>query len=82
MNYLNGVESQEFDASKGRLPLTLSPSHYDLKIQPFINGNRSIHGDLKILFMVNQPTNQFIINIKDIITKNETSKVGVKTNTS
>lgn len=58
-----------------RLPRSLKPLHYMVKLQPFINGNFSIIGYVEIGMDVVEPTSKVILHIADIITKNETVKV-------
>ncbi|XP_064118220.1 aminopeptidase N-like isoform X2 [Macrobrachium nipponense] len=57
------------------LPKTLKPIHYNVWLQPFINGNFSIEGKVAIDFEVLQPTYYVILHMTDIITKNESSRV-------
>ncbi|XP_069952147.1 aminopeptidase N [Cherax quadricarinatus] len=65
-------EKEEVDI---RLPKTLKPLHYVVKLQPFINGNFSIMGYVEVEIEVIEPTSNITLHIADIITKNETIKV-------
>ncbi|KAK7063250.1 hypothetical protein SK128_000615 [Halocaridina rubra] len=58
--------------ASARLPTVLTPSHYVVRLQPFINGNLSIHGSVDITINVVEATRRVVINMIDIITKNET----------
>ncbi|XP_063609315.1 aminopeptidase N-like [Penaeus indicus] len=58
-----------------RLPRTLRPLHYLVKLQPFINGNFSISGYMEVEMEVLEPTSSIILHMADIITKNETVKL-------
>ncbi|XP_047471486.1 aminopeptidase N-like [Penaeus chinensis] len=58
-----------------RLPRTLKPLHYLVKLQPFINGNFSISGYVELEMEVLEPTSSIILHMADIITKNETVKL-------
>ncbi|KAK7027938.1 hypothetical protein SK128_026273 [Halocaridina rubra] len=58
-----------------RLPRTLKPLHYTVKLQPFINGNFSINGYVDIEFEVLDSTYTIVLHILDIITHNDTVKV-------
>lgn len=58
-----------------RLPRSLKPLHYVVKLQPFIHGNFSINGYVEVGMKVVQPTSQVILHIADIITKNETIRL-------
>ncbi|KAK7075270.1 hypothetical protein SK128_014550 [Halocaridina rubra] len=57
------------------LPKTLKPLHYDVWLQPFINGNFSIYGRAIIEFEVLAPTYHVILHMTDIITKNESTRL-------
>ncbi|KAK7082312.1 hypothetical protein SK128_000906, partial [Halocaridina rubra] len=58
-----------------RLPRSIKPLHYVVKLQPFINGNFSIMGYVQIEMEVLEPTKNISLHILDIITKNETIKL-------
>ncbi|XP_042891875.1 aminopeptidase N-like [Penaeus japonicus] len=58
-----------------RLPGSLKPLHYLVKLQPFINGNFSISGYAEVEMEVLEPTSNITLHISDIITKNDTIKV-------
>ncbi|XP_037790314.1 uncharacterized protein LOC119585704 [Penaeus monodon] len=60
-----------------RLPRTLKPLHYLVKLQPFINGNFSISGYMEVEMEVLEPTSTIILHMADIITKNDTVKVNI-----
>ncbi|KAL7638669.1 UNVERIFIED_CONTAM: hypothetical protein RMT77_011241 [Armadillidium vulgare] len=71
-----GNSSQCSQASKNlRLPPSLKPVHYNVKIQPFVTGNFSIHGHVEIIFEVVEETTSIILHLLDIITVNETIKL-------
>lgn len=61
--------------NSARLPTSLRPIHYTLRLQPFINGNLSIHGSVDIRFKVVEPTDKVVLNMADIITRNESVTV-------
>ncbi|XP_042215803.1 aminopeptidase N-like isoform X2 [Homarus americanus] len=58
-----------------RLPNTLKPLHYLVKLQPLINGNFSILGYVEVEMEVLEPTSNVTLHMADIITKNETIKL-------
>ncbi|KAK3853242.1 hypothetical protein Pcinc_040203 [Petrolisthes cinctipes] len=58
-----------------RLPLSLKPLHYLVKLQPLINGNFSILGYVEVEVEVLEATTNFTLHIADIITNNNTVKV-------
>ncbi|XP_037773440.1 aminopeptidase N-like [Penaeus monodon] len=58
-----------------RLPSSLKPLHYLVKLQPFINGNFSIFGYMEVEMEVLEPTSKITLHMADIITKNDTIKV-------
>lgn len=58
-----------------RLPTSLKPIHYIIKLQPLINSNRSIFGSVEIEFEVVEAAANVTLHINNIITKNETVKV-------
>nr|XP_027223184.1 aminopeptidase N-like [Penaeus vannamei] len=58
-----------------RLPRSIKPLHYVVKLQPFINGNFSIVGYMEVEMEVLEPTSNITLHISDIITKNDTVKV-------
>jgi len=51
-----------------------------VKLQPFINGNFSIVGYMEVEMEVLEPTSNITLHISDIITKNDTVKVGMSFN--
>ncbi|XP_037790240.1 aminopeptidase N-like [Penaeus monodon] len=55
-----------------RLPQSLRPLHYLIQLQPFINGNFSIVGYMKMEVEVLDTTSNIILHMLDIITKNDT----------
>ncbi|KAK4302667.1 hypothetical protein Pmani_025262 [Petrolisthes manimaculis] len=57
-----------------RLPLSLKPLHYLVKLQPLINGNFSILGYVEVEVEVLEATTNFTLHIADIITNNNTVK--------
>ncbi|XP_042215813.1 aminopeptidase N-like isoform X2 [Homarus americanus] len=70
--------SEEGDKSIVLLPKTVRPLHYLVKLQPFINGNFSIHGHVKIDFHVLVSTHHLVLHMADIVTLNDTTKVIAK----
>ncbi|XP_069952146.1 aminopeptidase N [Cherax quadricarinatus] len=69
------IVARDKDEIDIRLPKTLKPLHYVVKLQPFINGNFSIEGYVEVEIEVIEPTSNITLHIADIITKNETIKV-------
>nr|XP_027223187.1 aminopeptidase N-like [Penaeus vannamei] len=63
-----------------QLPRSIKPLHYVVKLQPFINGNFSIVGYMEVDMEVLKPTSNITLHISDIITKNDTVKVGMSFN--
>ncbi|XP_076040625.1 aminopeptidase N-like isoform X3 [Oratosquilla oratoria] len=55
-----------------RLPRSLKPLHYKVRLQPFINGNFTIFGYVEIEMEVLMPTNNITLHINTIKTKNDT----------
>ena len=58
-----------------RLPRSISPIHYHIKLIPFVNGNLSVHGYTEMTFEVLEDTKNVTLHINGIITRNETVKV-------
>ncbi|XP_063609327.1 LOW QUALITY PROTEIN: aminopeptidase N-like [Penaeus indicus] len=58
-----------------RLPSSLKPLHYLVKLQPFIDGNFSIFGYVEVEMEVLEPTSKITLHMADIITLNDTIKV-------
>lgn len=58
-----------------RLPRSVKPLHYKVKLQPLINGNFSILGHVEIEIEVLEATSNVTLHIADIVTKNETIKL-------
>ncbi|XP_027211538.2 aminopeptidase N [Penaeus vannamei] len=58
-----------------RLPGSLKPLHYLVKLQPFINGNLSVFGYMEVEMEVLEPTSNITLHMADIITKNDTIKL-------
>ncbi|XP_063593106.1 aminopeptidase N-like [Penaeus indicus] len=69
---LTTKKAENFDV---RLPRSLKPLHYLVKLQPFINGNFSLIGYMEVQIEVLEPTSNITLHISDIITKNDTVKV-------
>ncbi|XP_063590569.1 aminopeptidase N-like [Penaeus indicus] len=69
---LTTKKAENFDV---RLPRSLKPLHYLVKLQPFINGNFSLIGYMEVEMEVLEPTSNITLHISDIITKNDTVKV-------
>nr|XP_045613537.1 aminopeptidase N-like [Procambarus clarkii] len=63
------------NSSSARLPKTLFPVHYTIRLQPFINGNFSIHGSIDIRLKVQNATDKVVLNMADIVTRNESVTV-------
>jgi len=58
-----------------RLPRSLIPHHYKVRLQPFINGDLTIKGYTEILMECAEAADNVTLHIADIITKNETIKL-------
>ena len=71
----DGTTLMKPDKIDVRLPKSIKPVHYLVKLQPFINGNFTIHGYVEIELMVIEETSTIKLHIADIITKNDTVKV-------
>ncbi|MPC23577.1 Aminopeptidase N [Portunus trituberculatus] len=46
-----------------RLPASLRPIHYSVRVQPFINGNYSVHGSVQIDIEVLQATSNITLHV-------------------
>ncbi|XP_069977183.1 aminopeptidase N [Penaeus vannamei] len=71
----SSVSLNERETSNLRLPRSLKPLHYSLRLQPFINGNFSILGHVEVEMEVLEPTSNITLHMADIITKNDTAKL-------
>ena len=60
-----------------RLPKTVKPHHYTLKLQPFLSGDFNISGYVEILVEALEPTSYITMHINDIITHNDTVRVSI-----
>ena len=69
------VPSSNTQVTNVRLPTSLRPLHYVLRLQPFIRGNFSIIGYVQVEVEVVTETSVFTLHMADIITHNETVKV-------
>uniref|UniRef100_A0A6A7FVN9 Aminopeptidase N n=1 Tax=Hirondellea gigas TaxID=1518452 RepID=A0A6A7FVN9_9CRUS len=58
-----------------RLPRSIKPIKYMMRLQPFINGNFSIMGYIEVTMEVLEPTSNVSIHMADIITFNETIRL-------
>ncbi|XP_047471493.1 aminopeptidase N-like [Penaeus chinensis] len=58
-----------------RLPSTLKPLHYLVKLQPFLNGNSSVFGYVEVEMEVLEPTSNITLHMADIITNNDSVKI-------
>ncbi|XP_050699388.1 aminopeptidase N-like isoform X2 [Eriocheir sinensis] len=70
----NTVTPQEEELDV-RLPRSLRPLHYLVKLQPLINGNLSILGYVEVEMEVLEATTNITLHIADIITHNDTIRV-------
>ncbi|XP_042891238.1 aminopeptidase N-like [Penaeus japonicus] len=69
------TEASTSSVQSFRLPLTLKPLHYVVKLQPFVNGNFSIFGHVEVEMEVLETTSNITLHMADIITKNDTVKI-------
>ncbi|XP_071520248.1 aminopeptidase N-like [Panulirus ornatus] len=58
-----------------RLPRSLKPLHYLVKLQPLIHGNFSVLGYVEVEMEVLEATSRVTLHIDDIVTKNETIRL-------
>ncbi|XP_068246618.1 uncharacterized protein [Palaemon carinicauda] len=58
-----------------RLPRSIKPLHYVVKLQPFINGNFSIMGYVEIEMEAVMSTDNITVHMTDISTRNDTIKL-------
>ncbi|XP_064088444.1 aminopeptidase N-like isoform X2 [Macrobrachium nipponense] len=58
-----------------RLPRSIKPLHYEVKLQPFINGNFSIMGYVEIEMEALMTTMNITVHMTDILTRNDTIKL-------
>ena len=65
------------EESDVRLPRNVRPLHYLVKLQPHINGNLSILGYVEVEMEVLEDTFNITLHITDIITHNDTIRVGI-----
>ncbi|XP_063599468.1 aminopeptidase N-like [Penaeus indicus] len=54
------------------LPTSLQPIHYDVKLQPFVNGNFSIMGHVEIEMVVREGTSNITLHMADITVRENT----------
>ncbi|XP_064105983.1 aminopeptidase N-like [Macrobrachium nipponense] len=66
------IGAKSFDGKSARLPASILPTHYVVRLQPLVNGNLTIYGSVDITLKVAVATDRVVINMVDIITKNET----------
>ncbi|ROT72063.1 putative aminopeptidase N-like isoform X1 [Penaeus vannamei] len=76
---LGANEKEKLDI---RLPRSLKPLHYLIRLQPLINGNLSIFGYVEVEMEVLEPTSNITLHLADIITKNDTVKVSALNGTA
>ncbi|KAK8402067.1 hypothetical protein O3P69_001275 [Scylla paramamosain] len=58
-----------------RLPKTIRPLRYEIRLRPYLSGDFKVEGEVKIDVMVQVPTQFVILHMADIITLNHTAKV-------
>merc|ERR1719376_197747 len=58
-----------------RLPRSIRPDKYVVRLQPFINGNFTIKGYMEMHFAVLEPTSNVTLHMADILTLNDTVQV-------
>ncbi|XP_066967140.1 aminopeptidase N-like [Macrobrachium rosenbergii] len=59
-------DAQVSDETDIRLPDTMKPLHYTIKIQPFVNGNLTIHGFMEVDIEVLKNTSEITLHAADI----------------
>ncbi|ROT77085.1 putative aminopeptidase N isoform X2 [Penaeus vannamei] len=69
------AETSKPNTQSIRLPSTLKPLHYLIKLQPFVNGNSSIVGYVEVEMEVLESTSNITLHMADILTKNDSVKV-------
>ncbi|XP_050699392.1 aminopeptidase N-like [Eriocheir sinensis] len=68
-------DKSEAKQGSPRLPRSLRPLHYLVKLQPLINGNLSILGYVEVEMEVLEATTNITLHIADIITHNDTIRL-------
>ncbi|XP_045623498.1 aminopeptidase N [Procambarus clarkii] len=63
------------DTQHVRRPSSVRPVHYTVKLQAFLHGNRSIHGEVQVELEVIKRTSAIILHLADILVRNDTIKV-------
>ncbi|KAF2365598.1 Peptidase M1 membrane alanine aminopeptidase N-terminal [Trinorchestia longiramus] len=58
-----------------RLPRSIMPIRYVVRLQPLINGNYSILGSVEVTMKILEPTKNITMHMADIISKNDTVKI-------
>ncbi|XP_063609325.1 aminopeptidase N-like [Penaeus indicus] len=69
------AEASRSNMQSIRLPSTLKPLHYLVKLQPFINGNSSVFGYVEVEMEVLEPTFNVTLHMADIVTKKDSVKI-------
>ncbi|XP_047482307.1 aminopeptidase N-like isoform X1 [Penaeus chinensis] len=69
---MSPVKEERIDV---RLPRSVKPLHYKVKLQPLINGNFSILGYVEVEVEVLEATSNLTLHIADIVTKNKTIRL-------
>lgn len=69
------AETSKPNTQSIRLPSTLKPLHYLIKLQPFVNGNSSVVGYVEVEMEVLESTSNITLHMADILTKNDSVKV-------
>lgn len=59
-----------------RLPTDLSPTHYDVTLQPTLGGDFKIYGSESILMHVTRATTRIVLHSADITIMESSIKVG------
>ncbi|KAK8396295.1 hypothetical protein O3P69_005380 [Scylla paramamosain] len=79
LGFFLGAEAKKHKTTESnpsfRLPKTLQPTEYQVRLQPFVNGNYSIAGHVQVEMLVVQATSNITIHLADIVTHNETIQV-------
>ena len=58
-----------------RLPTSVKPHHYLVKLQPFINGNFSIKGYVEILIEALEPASNITVHVENMTINTQEIKV-------
>ncbi|XP_050699396.1 aminopeptidase N-like isoform X2 [Eriocheir sinensis] len=71
----NATTTPTAGAGGVRLPETLQPFRYEVRLRPYLSGAFRVEGCVRVEMMARAPTSAVTLHMTDIVTRNHTAKV-------